>query len=328
MTLADRAARSRAAFARRFPELAEAIAAQPAHASVVFDGEVPVDILTGDRRIYGGDARPRSAAQVDDFMAKPLRLIMESPKAAGLVSEICINLMHAMERTLGEAGVGELPRGPISAPTFLIVFGLGLGYHLEELIRRTGARWIIVVEPFLEFIGHSFNSIEWEALLGRIEADAGAIHFVTDLDPGRIISAVMAKVAAHGTPFLDGAWIFTHYPLWAFAETGKRLHGAAEFAYVNRGFFEDEIVMLTNAVANFSTHSFLAARLQGRGGVGRRRRLSPAPGRRSTKASRRCIRSATGLCCSRAARRCGRCCGRVWCLTSIASWRTARRSMR
>lgn len=256
MTLADRAARSRAAFARRFPELAEAVAAQPAHASVVFDGEVPVDILTGDRRIYGGDARPRSAAQVDDFMAKPLRLIMESPKAAGLVSEICINLMHAMERTLGEAGVGELPRGPISAPTFLIVFGLGLGYHLEELIRRTGARWIIVVEPFLEFIGHSFNSIEWEALLGRIEADAGAIHFVTDLDPGRIISAVMAKVAAHGTPFLDGAWIFTHYPLWAFAETGKRLHGAAEFAYVNRGFFEDEIVMLTNAVANFSTHPF------------------------------------------------------------------------
>ncbi|MGO8921298.1 MAG: 6-hydroxymethylpterin diphosphokinase MptE-like protein [Stellaceae bacterium] len=256
MSLADRAERSRAAFARRFPQLADAIAAQSAQASVVFEGEAPVDILFGDRRIYGDDARRRSSGQVDEFMAKPLRLIMESPKPAGLVSEICIKLMTAMERTLAAAGVSELSRGPVSAPTFLIVFGVGLGYHLEELIRRTGARWIIVVEPFLEFIGHSFSAVEWEALLERIDADGGAIHFITDLDPGRIVSAIMGKVAAHGTPYLDGTWVFTHYPLWAFAETGKRLHGAAEFAYVNRGFFEDEIVMLTNAVANFSSHSF------------------------------------------------------------------------
>jgi hypothetical protein len=256
MRLADRAERSRLAFAGRFPQLADAIAAKSAQASLVLDGDVPVDILVGDRRIYGGDARQRSRGQIDEFMAKPLRLIMESPNAAGLVSEICIGLMLAMERTLAEAGVSELSRGPISAPTFLVVFGVGLGYHLEELIRRTGARWIIVVEPFLEFIGHSFTAVDWEAILERVDAVEGAMHLVTDLDPGRIVSEIMGKVAAHGTPFLDGTWVFTHYPLWAFAEAGKRLHGAAEFAYINRGFFEDEIVMLTNAVANFSNHSF------------------------------------------------------------------------
>jgi len=104
MSLADRAGRSRSAFARQFPELAEAIAAQSAQASLVLDGDIPVDIVVGDRRIYGGDARQRSRGQIDEFMVKPLRLIMESPSAAGLVSEICIGLMHAMERTLAEAG--------------------------------------------------------------------------------------------------------------------------------------------------------------------------------------------------------------------------------
>ncbi len=256
MSLADRARRSRSAFARRFPQLADAIAAQSAQASLILDGDLPADILFGDRRIYGGDARQRSRAQVDEFMAKPLRLIMESPNAAGLVSEVCIGLVRAMERTLAEAGVSELSRGPVSAPTFLIIFGVGLGYHLEELIRRTGARWIIIVEPFLEFIGHSFTSVDWEGLLKRVDGAEGAIHIVTDLDPGHIVNAIMGRVAAHGTPFLDGSWVFTHYPLWAFAEAGKRLHGAAEFAYINRGFFEDEIVMMTNAVANFSNHSF------------------------------------------------------------------------
>jgi hypothetical protein len=256
MTVADVAARSRAAFAQRFPEIMTAIAAEPAQSSVVYADGIPVDIVIGDQRIYGGDARRHSAEQIAGFLKKPLRLVMETPNAGGLVSEICIELKDAMERTLQQAGATSIARGPLTAPTFLVVFGLGLGYHLEELIRRTGARWVIVVEPFPEFIGHSFHGVDWAALLERIDAMDGALHLVTDLDPGRIVNWIMRHVSQHGAPYLDGTWVFTHYPLWTFAEANKRLHGAAEFAYVNRGFFEDEIVMMTNATTNFIRHPF------------------------------------------------------------------------
>lgn len=256
MTVADVAARSRAAFARRFPEIMTAIAAEPPQSSVVGADGVPVDILVGDQRIYGGDARSHSAEQIAGFLKKPLRLVMETPNAGGLVSEICIGLKDAMEGALRQAGTTAIARGPLTAPTFLVVFGLGLGYHLEELIRSTGARWIIVVEPFPEFIAHSFHAIDWAALLDQVDAMEGELHLVTDLDPGRIVNTIMRHVSHHGAPYLDGSWVFTHYPLWAFAEANKRLHGAAEFAYVNRGFFEDEIVMMTNATTNFIRHSF------------------------------------------------------------------------
>lgn len=256
MSLADRSEASRALFAQRFPGLVAAIEAQPPQSTAVLEDGNPVDILIGDRRIYAGDARGLAAAQVEEFMVRPLRLIMETPTTAGLVSEICIQLMQTMEDTLSEAGVSEMSRGPLSAPTFLIVFGLGLGHHLPELIRRTGARWIIVVEPFVELVAHSFKSLDWPAIFDGLDAAEGDIHFITELDPGRIVGAIMRLVAGHGTPYLDGTWVFTHYPLWAFAEASKRLHGAAEFAYVNRGYFEDEIVMMTNAVTNFSSHPF------------------------------------------------------------------------
>jgi len=252
----DLAARSQAAFVRRFPQIVDAIAAEPAQSRLVSDGETPIDIVIGEQRIYGGDARGHAARQVEDFIAKPLRFVMETPQAAGLVSEICIGLKLAMEGVLVDANATEVSRGPISAPTFLVVFGLGLGYHLEELVRKTGARWVIVVEPFVEFIAHSFRAIDWERLFGEVEAVDGKIHVISDLDPGRIIAAVMQTIAEHGTPYLDGTWVFTHYPLWTFAEAVKRLHGAAEFAYVNRGFFEDELVMMGNAVANFVGRPF------------------------------------------------------------------------
>ncbi|HEV2548492.1 MAG TPA: 6-hydroxymethylpterin diphosphokinase MptE-like protein, partial [Stellaceae bacterium] len=242
--------------AERFPAVAAMFDEDEQQSSLVVDAEGPIDIVVGNQRIYGGNARHYAAGQVDAFIEKPLRLVMEAPNNAGLVSEICIDLKLAMERALDEEGVTEIARGPLAAPTFLIVLGVGLGYHLETLIRRTGARWIIIVEPFAEFINHSFHAVDWGALLEAVDTAGGAVRVIADIDPGRIVSAIMHEVAVRGTPYLDGTWVFTHYPLWSFAEAGKRLHGAAEFAYVNRGYFEDEIVMMTNAVTNFASHSF------------------------------------------------------------------------
>jgi Glycosyltransferase Maf N-terminal domain/Protein of unknown function DUF115 len=256
MTTAGLAERSRAAFAARFPAVVAALEAQQPQSAVVFEEGRPVDLTVGERHLYGGDARRQAAEQVDAFMTKPLRLIMETPDSAGLVSEICIGLKFAIERALREERVEELSRGPLTAPTFLVVFGVGLGYHLEDLIRKTGARWIIIVEPFVEFIAHSFHATDWQGLFERVEKAGGKVELITDLDPSQIVSTVMHHVARHGTPYLDGSWVFTHYPHWTFAEAGKRLHGAAEFVYVNRGFFEDEIVMMTNATTNFAKHPF------------------------------------------------------------------------
>jgi hypothetical protein len=256
MTPADRADRSRAAFARRFPEIAATLEQGTPQSSVIGDGEEPADIVIGDRHIYGDNARRQSAEQVAAFMKKPLRLIMETPQSAGLVSEICIQLQRALEATIEKSGTTTIARGPLSAPTFLVVFGVGLGYHLSDLVRATKARWIVIVEPFAEFLAHSFAAVDWHEMLDEVEAAGGGVQVITDLDPGRMVNLVMSEIMRRGTPYLDGTWVFTHYPIWAFAEAAKRMHGAASFAYINRGYFEDELVMMTNAVTNFSTRSF------------------------------------------------------------------------
>ncbi|MGH7088113.1 MAG: motility associated factor glycosyltransferase family protein, partial [Stellaceae bacterium] len=51
---------------------------------------------------------------------------------------------------------------------------------------------------------------------------------------------------------------------WAFAEARRRLHQAIEFAFVNRGFFEDELRMLGNATTNFRTYDFRLLELKPR----------------------------------------------------------------
>jgi hypothetical protein len=251
------AARSRAAFSKRFPEFAAAIdGGQASPITVAVENGVATDMVIGDTRLYGGNARGFTEGQVAAFMKKPLRLFMENPGAAGLVSEICVRMMTSVRNELADRGMTEIQRHPAGNPTFLIIFGLGLGHHVLELARRTEARWLVIVEPNLDLIRHSFHALDWAALLDRFDTSEGGVYIVADPDPAHMVQGIVSRVVQHGIPFIDGAWVFTHYPLWSFAEARSKLHDAVQYAFVNRGFFEDEIKMMTNAVGNFTASRF------------------------------------------------------------------------
>jgi len=251
------AERSRAAFAERFPDIAARLAAPEAPlAEVLVEQGVAVDILSGGRRIYGGDGRKFAADQVAAYLRKPLRLFMEQPGAAGLVSEICVRMVDAIKVELDSRGITEIERHPTGNPTFLVIFGIGLGHHIPRLLRETKARWLILVEPSLELIRHSLGALDWSELIAEAEEAGGGLRVVTESEPDRMVAAILAEVSRRGIPLVDGAWVFVHYPLWSFAEARSKLHEAVQFAFVNRGFFEDEIRMMSNAVANFTARPF------------------------------------------------------------------------
>ncbi len=242
-------------FAERFPAVAALLdkGAGQQFDLVTQDGQ-PVDIRIDGRQMYGGDAKAYAEAQLAAYIEKPLRLHMNTLSNSGLISPICIDLVASLQRDLGAHGIEGLPTYPIGSPTFLVVFGLGLGHHLERLARHTKARWLILVEPIAGFFQHA--AVDWPALADLFEERGGGIHIITELDPSAVAGAIARTMERHGIAYADGAWVFTHYPLWAFAEARKRLHEAIEFAFVNRGFFEDELRMMTNAVGNFAAGNF------------------------------------------------------------------------
>lgn len=55
--------------------------------------------------------------------------------------------------------------------------------------------------------GHSFHAVDWQEMLEEVAAAGGSVDPVTDLDPGRIVGAVMRKITRHGTLCLDGTWV-------------------------------------------------------------------------------------------------------------------------
>ncbi|HEY3917804.1 MAG TPA: 6-hydroxymethylpterin diphosphokinase MptE-like protein [Stellaceae bacterium] len=251
-------AAARAAFAERFPEIVEWLDRPGAvSSSLIEEGGVVVDAMVNDTRLYNGDGRNFAARQVDAFMAKPLRLFMERPTNAGLVSPICVRLHDALGEFLVDHDSEEISSHVSEdSPRFLVVFGLGLGHHLEELVKRTNAHWLIIAEPIADFIAHSFHTVDWAGLFAHFTRQGGGVEIVTKLDPGEMVSGIVRYMTAQGICYVDGSHVFTHYPFWAFAESRNRLYAAVEFAFINRGFFEDEVAMMTNAATNFAAGPF------------------------------------------------------------------------
>jgi hypothetical protein len=244
--------RSRDAFAALFPSYATAAVSEQLRSSLVLRDGLAVDISSGGRPLYGGDAREIAAGQVREFLERPLRLVMDNFNEAGLLTPLCAKLVTLL---LNEMGDSE-QRMPNEKSTFLIVFGLGLGYHLNELIRSTPARWIIIVEPCREFIELSPDIIDWSEIAALLEERQGELHFVTELDPAQMANSIAGHIWHHGASYIDGSWVFTHYPLWAFAEARQRVLADADNLFAQCGFFEDELKMTRNAAGNFAQAPF------------------------------------------------------------------------
>ncbi len=248
-------ARSRAGFAKYFPKVVACIEqGSPVTSSVVFENGAAVDIRVDGRLIYGGDARRFAEGQVDAFINKPIRFFVQRLDLSGIITGVGKRLIARIEKGLRTDEFGECTGQPTGNPTFLIVFGVGLGHHLRDLVAQTQARWVIIVEPLVEFFEHSFHVVDWSEIASGIEAKGGSIQIITETEPGKVVRGICAIVQEKGIPYADGSWVFTHYPFWAFTEARNRLHEAVEFAFINRGFYEDELVMMRNAVENCTTH--------------------------------------------------------------------------
>ena len=262
--------RSLAAIETRFPQAhARAREPQVEMLPIVEDGEI-VDIDIAGRRLYGGDGRRHAEEQLDKYFHKPSRFHIEDPRGAGMGSPVGQRMLRRMAVEMNRLGIEEIDKMPETGNYFLIVFGVGLGYHLPRLIAESRAKWVLIVEPVPEFLHWSLHALDWQALLDESEARGVEILLHCEDDPGRMTNWIMAAIVQRGLGLFDGSYVFNHYSIWALQDAHERLVELASRRFMACGFYEDEIVMSTNAVGNMLAHPGYFVN-----GVGHRERFEP-----------------------------------------------------
>lgn len=249
-TVDARVARNLAAFERHAPHLHGRLTNIYELATTLCVHETgALDITFGNGTLYRGDACAHTRAKLDHFMGAPERVYISMRKADALIGTagIFARWTAAWPDDKGFA-FGEHRTGANS--NFAFVFGVGLALHLKPLTKFTGCRDLVLIEPNIEHIYHSLFTAEWAPVFEAMQDAGGGVHFIIERELDGISSRIRDVVRDCGSAFLDGTYVHQHYKTGLLNRARKSFHEDFPLHLYGLGFYEDELVMMSNAISN------------------------------------------------------------------------------
>ncbi|CAA7612725.1 motility associated factor glycosyltransferase family protein [Magnetospirillum sp. SS-4] len=242
-------------FRERFPELHARVAAitQPVSRIIEEDG-VAVDIDLGCGRLYKEDGRALSLRQAEDFIETPRRVGYQVSNAMSGDSPVSQRMFLRILNSVREHGAEVLTGAPVGRAGFLFVFGLGLGHHLDPLVRSLEVDWVVVVETIDEFVLHSLSTVDWTALAEYCDAHDTKLSLFCEETPALMNERVSEVISEQGELGIDGSFYYRHYPSWPLNRMFEDVVNNVPMRMIQRGYYEDERKMLWNAVSNLQKY--------------------------------------------------------------------------
>ena len=207
------------------------------------------DTVFNDQYFYNQKTEQYVADQLKAFWQDPQRIFLNalSPEDFDKYSG---RFLHNLLLRATELGM-EFAPAPVTEETyFLLIFGVGLGGHIDPLVERINCHVLMLVEPNLEFIYHSLEVYDWTALFERFEERNGKVKILVDSNPDGLAREIRDTVRNTNPCSVDGMYVFTHYNNSVFAQTSEFVSRDRHLLLFGLGFVDDEILMIKNAHAS------------------------------------------------------------------------------
>jgi len=260
-------------FKLNFPRLFAQLAAEPPQTEVDISDQCDITLkYLGDepesvaravvemeerlRHFADGDERPQLVA------FQGLRTVLEGEVGHGPFQSFHYSNLDAdFPNRVRSHFVKHYPdgRGLLRNPDFgernlpiVLVFGVGLGVHLNRLLLEYDIRHLILVEPDIEQFRLSLFFHDFVGY-GRLALEKGtSISFVTQTDVDEICLDIVALVqVCHPPVFIHGAGLFFASRDRAFVEGIRRVLPIKLWhAFFGMGYFDDELISLRHTYQN------------------------------------------------------------------------------
>lgn len=254
----ERLERNLAAFKQHAPAIHRRLIAitQPASklSGSLAEGNLNLDL--GHTAFYDPDAVTYSERQVAGFLETPLRFFLHPPPAPAQPQYHHETVIRSLLDHFKEIEVSEIPKAPLEHTGFLMVWGIGLGFHIGPLIEALDFRNLLLVEQYPEFLYQSLKLQDWAGWFDKIAARGGSINFFMNDEPEQISQGLYWHMRGNQFGLLDGSYIYRHYSSLVMNASHDSFRDSLPVLSASIGFFEDEKVMLTNCFANLVDNDF------------------------------------------------------------------------
>jgi Glycosyltransferase Maf N-terminal domain/6-hydroxymethylpterin diphosphokinase MptE-like len=250
--------RNLAALERRAPRLVPQLRAfgtpQSRLTGIADDGNLNIDL--GHTALYEPDAQSFVDRQLANYRLRPTRMYINLPRCPAQPRFISEFVLREVFDHFRGVSMPAAPIDPHEHAGFMIVFGIGLGLHLPELVENYNFRHLILVEQFVEFIYHSLHVVDWQPWLDRLEARGGTVRFLIGPDPTQMAHQLYWDLRSAQFGLIDGMYVYRHYNSYLLDKSEELFIEKLPVLGCAAGFFEDEEKMLRNTFANLLDYRF------------------------------------------------------------------------
>ncbi|MBN9527341.1 MAG: motility associated factor glycosyltransferase family protein [Alphaproteobacteria bacterium] len=246
-----------AAVKERYPRVYEQITTVLSASRIVgMEGGPALNLDLGHTAFYEGGAEAYLEEQWARYIKRPDRLNLTLPREPKEVSRLPHIVQKGIFRHFKAENISDVHMLPREKTGFMIVFGVGLGLHLNRLASEFEFRNLVIVEQFPEFIYHSLYFVDWTRIFAKIDENGGKLTFYIGDNPDEIGQAVHYHLRNIDFGLVDGSYIYRHYSSFLLDGAFDHFVKQIPLQLISKGFFEDEIIMMRNTFQNLIRYDF------------------------------------------------------------------------
>lgn len=201
----------------------------------------PVNIRTAEGLLYPEPAWVAAQRQVDEFLGTSPRL-----KAPIQIIPPDDEILFAAGQTIDAASDRPLVAQPAPyafpdgyGPT-VVVFGIGLGYHVQRLLELVDIHHLFIYEPSETLFSISLATFDWASLGDRLLRPGRTFGVVNNLGGKQGGDALVGLLRQVAQSHIHGARALLHYDTPDMSEAAAAIQRAMPIILTPRGYYKDQ----------------------------------------------------------------------------------------
>jgi len=206
-----------------------------------------INYQLGNKPVYAENPTAFVQRQYDHFCASPSIMTINFAKSKihnqELIHQPIINeWLDAFEPLNGTQKIGtDVPIG------FMLVMGVGLGYHIERISQELDVKYLCIFDPHLDSMYASLHTIEWTPILEKYCATERQLYMYLDIAPEVAMTDLRLLREKIGVHNFMNTFIYPHFK-------STQTQAFINLYYKNfqlqlaLGFFDDERISFAHTI--------------------------------------------------------------------------------
>lgn len=204
--------------------------------------------------MYSDNPVSQAEAQVEKNIQFPHMGKVDHSQVANLSNDA--NFIHVdLMKSLGSVYVEAKASLPINEKLddempSLILFGVGLGYHLNLIVQKVSAKYITLIEPNEDYFFASLFVCDWGQFLENIDRNGSFLYLSIGENEGAAFEDFYDRSKNIGVASIAHTWFYQHYPSESINLFIEKFRVNFHRLFSGFGFFDDALIGIAHSIGN------------------------------------------------------------------------------